>query len=147
MTSPINIPTPAQMEALGAAFERVGRAAHVTAARLVDAFLELERRKRPSFTVIVPTEATADVVGRWLIAPNPVPTYFGRKRRARRARGRRIEARRNHPYVGGRIWLARQTFARVRAGGAPLPRVIMLDEIDSFLDPSMGEPWEEQADA
>jgi hypothetical protein len=72
---------------------------------------------------------------------------IGRKRRARRARGRRIEARQNPPYVGG-SWLARQTFARVRAGGAPLPRGIMLDEIDSFsfLDPSMGEPWEEQAD-
>jgi len=83
--------------------------------------------------VIVPTEAAAaNWFGRWLIAPNPVPTYFGRKRRARRARGRRIEARRNPPYVGGRVWLARQTFARVRAGGAPLPKVVTLDEVDSL---------------
>jgi hypothetical protein len=57
---------------------------------------------------------------------------IGRKRRARRARGRRIEARQNIPYIGGRTWLARATFARVRAGGAPLPRVMMLDEVDSF---------------
>ena len=55
-----------------------------------------------------------------------------RQRRARRARGRRIEARQTPPYIGGRIWLARATFARVRAGGAPLPKVMMLDEVDSF---------------
>ncbi len=45
------------------------------------------------FKVIVPTEATADWLGRWLFAPNPVPANFGRKRRARRARGRRIETK------------------------------------------------------
>jgi hypothetical protein len=45
------------------------------------------------FKVIVPTEATAGWFGRWLFAPNPVPAHFGRKRRARRARGRWIEAR------------------------------------------------------
>jgi hypothetical protein len=102
MTDPLlqHIPTPAQIEALVAGFQRVGRIARKAANNMVEAFaaagrqLEQERRKRPSFTVIVPTEAAADWFGRWLIAPNPVPTYFGRKRRARRARGRRIEARR-----------------------------------------------------
>ncbi len=97
MTIPSGIPTPAQIEALAAGFQRVGRFAQDAADTMVYAFaaaarqLELERRKRPSFTVIVPTKATADWFGRWLFAPNPVPAYFGRKRRARRARGRRIE--------------------------------------------------------
>jgi hypothetical protein len=118
------------------------------------------------FKVIVPTEATAGWFGRWLFAPNPVPAHFGRKRRARRARGRRIEARRKPPYVGGRIWLAS---ARSSFRSHPLPKVMMLDEVDSFptgaltverwagaqrlmrshcadadrfLDPSLGQPWE-----
>lgn len=69
------------------------------------------------FKVIVPTEADADWFGRWLLAPNPAPTCFGRKRRARRVRGRQIEARRTMGH--GHI-----------------------DEVDRFLDPSPGEPWE-----
>jgi hypothetical protein len=119
MTIPINIPTPAQIAAAGAAFQRLGHAAQQAASGMAEAVaaaaqrLSLKRKDRaPSIVPFGPT--------------------IGRKRRARRARGRRIKARRNPPYIGGRVWLARQTFARVRAGGAPLPRVIMLDEIDSF---------------
>jgi hypothetical protein len=139
-----------QKELLRVAFQRLGHAAQQTAAGMAEAFaaaaqrLELERWKR--------AEARREAQWHRQQEKNILrqqldrdTSYFGRKRRARRARGRSIEARRNPPYVGGRIWLARQTFARVRAGGAPLPRV-MLDEIDSFLDPSLGEPWEEQAD-
>jgi len=83
------------MEALRAAFQRLGHAAQQTAAGMAEAFaaaaqrLELERGDRVSF--IVPSGPT-----------------IGRKRRWRRARGRRIEARRNPfrqdpPYVGGWI--------------------------------------------
>jgi hypothetical protein len=76
------------MEALRAAFQRLGHAAQQTAASMAEAFAA-SRGDRVSFT-----------------AP-PGPT-IGRKRRARRARGRRIEARRNPfrqdpPYVGGWI--------------------------------------------
>jgi hypothetical protein len=102
----------------------------------------------------------------WLPLTRRTDPTIGRKRRARRARGRRIEARQNPPYVGGRIWL---TSARSGFRSYPLPRVMMLDEIDSFdcglteeqaraeiaaekerwrklIDPSLGVPWEEQAD-
>ena len=95
----------------------------------------------------------------------PDPNYFGRKRRARRDRGRRIKAMQHHPYVGGPIWLARLALARVRAGGVPLPKLMMLDEVDSInfnltekqaraeivaetarfqalTSPSLGQPWE-----
>jgi hypothetical protein len=85
--------------------------------------------------------ATPGWFGRWLLTPHPGPT-IGRKRRARRARGRRIEARRNTPYVGGWISLAGARCFR----SYPLPKVMILDEVDSFLDPSLREPWEEQAD-
>ena len=94
------------------------------------------------------------------------PTYFGRKRRARRARGRLIEGRWNPPYVGGRIWLAS---AKLGFRSYPLPRVMVFDEIDRFdsgltedqaraeiaaeterwrklTDLLIGKPWEEQAD-
>jgi hypothetical protein len=54
---------------------------------------------------------------------------IGRKRRARRARGRRIAARRNTPYVGGQIWLAS---ARSGFRSYPPPKVMLLDEVDSF---------------
>ena len=66
--------------------------------------------------------------GTFLLALPPVPT-IGRKRRSRRARGRRIEARRNTPYVGGRIWLAS---AGPGFRNCLLPKVIILDEIDGF---------------
>ena len=90
-------------------------------------------------------------------------TYFGRKRRARRTRGRRIETR--PPYSAAAIaFAAEREQADVRS--YPLPSVMMLDEIDSFdfglteeqaraeiaaeterwrklIDPSMGETWKE----
>jgi len=117
---------------------------------------------------------------------------MGRKRRARRARGRRIEARRNTPYVGGRIWVtgrqvglrsdrskwttllydevdsfptgeltieqwaaARQTMQRQQGDARALYTFpyasafyVVPTEKDAraFFDPSLGQPWEEQAD-
>jgi hypothetical protein len=85
------ISTPEQIQALSAGFQHVGRVAQQAADNMVEAFaaaarqLELQHGQRVVF--ILPTEASADRFGRWLIAPNPAPTYFGRKRRARRARG------------------------------------------------------------
>ncbi len=108
--------------------------------------LEKERRERPSFTVILPRRFSS--LRQWLFAPVHDPEHFGRKRRARRARGRRIEAMRNTPssmqrvFSGGWISLAG---ARSGFRSHPLPKVMILDEIDTFLNPSMGEPWEWQA--
>ena len=95
-------------------------------------------------------------------------TYFGHKRRARRARGRRIEQQQRDrsffDWAMNRIRDAEREQADVRS--YPLPRVMMLDEIDSFdfglteeqaraeiaaeterwrklIDPSMGETWKE----
>ena len=119
-----------------------------------------------TFRVIAPQRGTPGWFRRWLLAPPPGPT-IGRKRRARRARGRRIEGRRKPPYVGGRIWvIGRQ--AGLRSDRSKWT-TLLLDEVDSFncglteeqaraeiaveterwrklIDPSMGEPWEEQAD-
>jgi hypothetical protein len=52
------------------------------------------------------------------------PTYFGRKRRARRARRRRIEARRA---LGPGHWFRLDLYK------------------GRFFDPSMGRPWEEDS--
>jgi len=99
MTSPINIPTPAQMEALTAGVQRVSRLAQQAADSMVEAFaaaarqLELERWER----------AEARREAQWHRQQEKAilrqqldraTSYFGRKRRWRRARGRRIEA--NH---------------------------------------------------
>ena len=94
-------------------------------------------------------------------------TYFGRKRRARRARGRQIDGRWNPPYVGGRIWFTcRQPGLRTLRSNLV---TLLWDEVDSFncglteeqaraeiaaeterwrklIDPSVGEPWEAKAD-
>jgi hypothetical protein len=150
--SRIIAPSPDEMEAFKAACQRLGVAV-ATAGRAALAAAYPWHGKPPTWLPLTP-------------ARRPDPT-IGRKRRARRARGRRIEARRNTPYVGGRIWLAS---ARLGFKSFPLPRVMMLDEIDSFdllkfteeqaraeiaarterwrklINPLMGKPWEEQAD-
>jgi hypothetical protein len=69
---------------------------------------------------------------------------IGRKRRARRARGRRIEARQA---LGHGHWF-RVQLDPSRPSLLELARKIHVpvDEVDSFFDPSFGEPWEEQGD-
>jgi hypothetical protein len=79
------------------------------------------------------------------------PTHFGRKRRARRARGWWIEARQalGHGHWF-RVQLDSASGFRSKPIG-PTTRIFnvdiptCIDELDSFLDPSLGEPWEEQA--
>ena len=70
----MNIPTPAQMEALTAGFQRIGRLVQQVAAAAAHR-LDLWPGDRFSFIA-------------------PLGPTIGRKRRSRRARGRRIEA--NH---------------------------------------------------
>lgn len=70
--------------------------------------------------------------------------HFGRKRRARRARGRRIEDREAQRFGH---WF-RVEIAPNRPNLLELARKIrvpVFDEIDRFLDPSMGQPWEEDS--
>jgi hypothetical protein len=101
MPDPIRqaIPTPEQLQSMAAGFGRIGIAAQLAVARMVE------------------TLSAAD------------PTYFGRKRRARRARGRRIEAR--QPYSSAALaWrIAREAEPR-----RPLA---------TFIDPSLGVQWGE----
>jgi len=100
-----------QRESLRVAFQRLGHAAQQAAAGMAEAFaaaaqrLKLERCER--------AEARREAQWHRQQEKNILrqqfdrdTSYFGRKRRWRRARGRRIEARRKPPYVGGRIWLA-----------------------------------------
>lgn len=78
-------------------------------------------------------------------SPMADPTHFGRKRRARRARGRRIEARR---WIRGRGHWVRFDLDANRPTLLELARKIhvpVFDEIDRFLDPSTGQPWEEDS--
>ena len=103
MPDPIRqaIPTPEQLQAIAAGFGRVGIAAQLAVARMVETL-----------------SAAAQ--------PMPDPT-FGRKRRARRARGRRIEAR--QPYSSTAIaWQA----MREAESRRPLA---------TFIDPSLGVQW------
>jgi hypothetical protein len=168
MTIPSGYPTPAQIEALTASFLRIGRAAHEVADSIVDAFAAAARqlewkRAEARREAQWHRQQEKNILRQQLDRDT---TYFGRKRRARRARGRRIDGRWNPPYFGGRIWLAS---ARSSFRSHPLPKVMMLDEVDSFptgdltverwagaqrlmrshcadadrfLDPSLGQPWE-----
>jgi hypothetical protein len=165
--------TPAELEAFKAAVQRIGLTAREIEYSMVEVFAAAGRAalaaaypwngKPPAWLPLTPARRADS-------------TYFGRKRRARRARGRRIEARRNTPYFGGQIWLAS---ARSGFRSYPPPKVMLLDEINSFptgeppgwiprlmkrssgsafyvvpteqdarafFDPSLGEPWEEHAD-
>lgn len=66
------LPTPAQMKAIGAAFERFGHEAQRAANSMVEAFAVAARKAQ-----------------RHRQQTDRDPTHYGRKRRARRARGRR----------------------------------------------------------
>jgi hypothetical protein len=82
------IPTPEQLEALTAGFGEIGVAAQLATARMVDAFAaaarrqELENQQRDNALRKVLSWFSPEVT---LIKQNPT---IGRKRRARRARGR-----------------------------------------------------------
>jgi hypothetical protein len=107
MPDPIRqaIPTPEQLQAIAAGLGRIGIAAQLAVARIVETL-----------------SAAAQ--------PMPDPT-FGRKRRARRARGRRIEAR--QPYSSAALaW--RAVMAREAEPRRPLA---------TFIDPSPGVQWGE----
>jgi len=74
------------------------------------------------------------------------PTHFGRKRRARRARGRRIEARRALGPGHGHWFYVDLSISRPDL--LDLARKIYLpvfDDVDRFLDPSMGRLGEEDS--
>jgi hypothetical protein len=98
------IPTQAKMEAIAAGFERLGRVAREAADRLAEPFaaaarqMELLRWKQ--------AEARREVHWRLQQEKNILrqqldrdTSSFGRKRRWRRARGRRIEATAQEPRV------------------------------------------------
>jgi hypothetical protein len=102
-----------------------------------------------TFRVITPQRHTPGWFRRWLLAPPPGPT-IGRKRRARRARGRWIEARQA---LGHGHWFrvpldpSRPSLLEM---GAARGHVIAKTSIFSvnhslgepWANPSLGEPWE-----
>jgi hypothetical protein len=77
-------------------------------------------------------------------------TYFGRKRRARRARGQQIEARWTLGY-GRRLFHSTPKGSGLltieRWAGAQLLMRSHCADAARFLDPSLGEPWEERSHA
>lgn len=101
------------------------------------------------FRVIVPTEAEAKAC--WLLALPPGPT-IGRKRRARRARGRRIEARQA---LGHGHWFrvpldpSRPSLRELAARGYVVAKTTIFSVNHSlgkpWADPSLGQPWREMA--
>ena len=143
------IPTPAQMEALGASFQRVGRVAQEAADNMVEAFAAAARRLEWE-------RAEARREAQWQLQQEKNilrqqldrdTSHFGRKRRWRRARGRRIEARRTtpaqifHSTPEGSVILTVERWA----GAQRLMRSHCADAA-RYLNPSLGQPWEEQAD-
>ena len=135
-------PSAAELEAFKAAAERIGRTVREFEFNMVEAFAAVGRAaldaaypwhgKPPAWLPLTP-------------ARRPDPT-IGRKRRARRARGRRIEMQRTTPVQifraagngSGILTVARW------AGAQRLMRSHCADAA-RFWDPSLGEPWEEQA--
>jgi hypothetical protein len=92
------IPTPAQIEALAAGFQRVGRLAQEAANNMVEAFAAAARQMERERWELAEARREAQwhrqqekAILRQQLDRDP--SYFGRKRRWRRARGRRIEAR------------------------------------------------------
>ncbi len=69
-------------------------------------------------------------------------THFGRKRRARRARGRRIENRR--PYSSAALAMASLWGASTGLRSKPIGPTTRLGNVEiatCIVDPSMGNPW------
>jgi hypothetical protein len=99
--------------------------------RTADSFLAFGRACSKALASISPLLLKA-MQEQWEFERGPT---IGRKRRARRARGRQIEAKR-----------ARGPGLLTVAQWAAAHRTMQGQLLASFLDPSMGEPWEEQAD-
>jgi hypothetical protein len=88
MPDPIRqaIPTPEQIQAVAAGFGRIGIAVQLAAARMVEAFSAAATR--PLLLSLNSSHPPA-----WRPLSRRTDPTIGRKRRARRARGRRIKAR------------------------------------------------------
>jgi hypothetical protein len=137
-------PSAAELEAFKAAAQRIGHTARAIECNMVEAFAAAGR------AALSAAHAWRMAAGRAASSPRTDPT-IGRKRRARRARGRRIEARQalGHGHWF-RVKLDSASGFRSKPIG-PTTRIFnvdiptCIDEVDSFLDPSLGEPWEEQA--
>lgn len=89
MANPIRqyVPTPAQMEALGAAFERFDHAAREAADNMVEAFAAAARRLELRRWEQWRMQQEKNILRQQLDRDT---SHFGRKRRWRRARGRQI---------------------------------------------------------
>jgi hypothetical protein len=126
MPDPIRqaIPTPEQLQVIAAGFGRVAQLMVGTMAELLAPIAKRELAK-----------AYGSQPPMWRPLARHIDPSFGRKRRARRARGRRIEARR-----------ARGPGLLTVPQWAAAYRTMQAQQLATFADPSLGVPWEEQAD-
>jgi hypothetical protein len=127
MSDPIRqaIPTPEQLQAMAAGF---GRVAQLMVGTMVELLAPIAKRELAKAYGSQP-------VTMWRSLARHIDPTFGRKRRARRARGRRIEARRAR---GPGLLTVHQWAAAYRT--------MQAQQLATFADPSLGVPWEEQAD-
>jgi hypothetical protein len=139
----MTIPTPAEREALKASAAQCGH----TFAKIESAL--------PGFLARLAERELKKAYGKppvWLPLTRRTDPTIGRKRRARRARGRWIEARQTMGHGHWfRVQLDSASGFRSKSIG-PTTRIFnvdiptCIDELNSFLDPSLGEPWEGQGD-
>jgi hypothetical protein len=136
--SEIIAPSAAELEAFKAAAKRIGHAAREIECNMVEAFAAVGRT---ALSAAYPWSGKPPV---WLpLTRRPDPT-IGRKRRARRARGRRIENRRPYSSVAlamACLWGAHHR-ADHRLDALSYGVMSMRQARATFLDPSLGEPWE-----
>lgn len=99
LTMPDHLPTPEQLKALADRFGRIGIPAQLATGGMIHSFADAALRKALECQAQDQDRALRNVLSRFspeatLIKQGPT---IGRKRRARRARERRIEARRRRP--------------------------------------------------
>jgi hypothetical protein len=92
--SEIIAPSATELEAFKAAAQRIGHTVREFECNMVESFAAVGRA---ALAAAYPWSGKPPA---WLPLPRRTyPTHFGRKRRARRARGRRIETRREMPQM------------------------------------------------
>ncbi len=136
------IPTTEQLQAMAAGFGWIGIAAQLAAVRMVEAFVVAAQPMADAVRAFPSSSEIATLLPpTWRpLTRRTDPSYFGRKRRRRRARGRRIEAKRrttpaqmfHSTTEGPGILTVAQWAAARRTVQAQRRDALRWDEVDSF---------------